>query len=570
MHSLSPQDITIFLLAVAVLLATARLLGELAQRWSQPAVLGEIVAGMLLGPTVLGALLPELHDKLFPSEGQVAVALHGISTLAITLFLLVAGMEVDLSTVWRQGKAALAVGTTGIVVPFSLGFLPAWLAPALLGASPDSDPIVFALFFATAMSITALPVIAKILLDLNLFNADVGVVIIAAAVFNDVIGWIIFALVLGLIGNGVASLGFGQIALLTLAFAAFMLTIGRWALNRSLPWIQAHTAWPGGILGFALSLALLCAAATEAIGVHAIFGAFLFGVALGDSAHLRRRTRTAIDQFVSFIFAPLFFASIGLRVDFLRNFDLALVAGVLILATLGKVTGCTLAARWAGFAPDEARAIGYGMNARGAMEIILGLLAMEAGIIGERLFVALVIMALVTSMSSGLLIQRSFGRRRQERFIDHMTAKTFIPQVQATDRYAAIAQLAAAAAAAAGLDASATLEAVWHREQLAGSALGNGVAVPHARIPGLKQPVVAVGLSSAGLDFDAPDDAPTKVVVLILTPPDQLDAHLGILASVSRTFHNDQVLERLIVQVSNLTELRAFLNIEKPGEALEV
>lgn len=564
MHSLSHQDVTLFLLAIAVLLASARILGELAQRWGQPAVLGEILAGILLGPTLFGAWLPEWQAKLFPSEGAVPVALHGVTVLAITMYLLVAGMEVDLSAVWRQGKVALAVGLAGIVVPFGLSFLPAWLAPRVLGAMPDVDPFVFALFFATAMSITALPVIAKILLDLNLFRSDLGVTIIAAAIFNDLIGWIIFAFVLALLGGHSASLSAGQIAILTGVFTVLMLTVGRWLLNRVLPWVQAHASWPGGILGFALCLALFCAALTEGIGTHAIFGAFLFGVALGDSAHLHRRTRTTIDQFVSFIFAPLFFASIGLRVDFVHNFDLALVLAILTLATIGKVGGCTLAARWMGFAPNEARAIGFGMNARGAMEIILGLLALEAGIIGQRLFVALVIMALVTSLASGTLIQRSFGRRRREQFVDYLTPKSFLPQLQSLERRGAITELAELAAATAGLDAAAVTEAVWRRERIVSSAVGRGVAVPHARLTGISEPIVTVGLSQRGIDFDAPDGMPVKVVVLMLSPPDRADVHLAILASISHAFHKDRVAQELAARVPNLTELRAFLKIETP------
>ncbi len=561
---LKHDDITMLLLAVAILLTAARICGEMAQRLRQPAVIGEILAGILLGPTVLGAVAPHIHEALFPAQGPAAVALQGLTTLAITLFLLVAGIEVDLSTVWRQGKAAFAVGVSGIVVPFAIGFVPAWLAPGFLGARPDSPPLVFALFLATAMSITALPVIAKILLDLNLFRSDLGITIIAAAIFNDVAGWIVFAFVLALLGAGAEGVPVWQTLLLTCAFTAFTLTIGRWAVNRSLPWVQAHAGWPGGVLGFSLSLALLCATFTSAIGVHAIFGAFLFGVALGDSPHLRRRTRTTIDQFVSFIFAPLFFASIGLRVDFVENFDPVLVLTVLVLATVGKTFGCTLAARWMGFARNEAWAIGFGMNARGAMEIILGLLALDAGIIGNRLFVALVIMALVTSISSGTLIQLTCGRRKAARFGDYVTSKTFLPRLQSRGRREAIAELAAPAAATAGLDPEAALRAVWQRELLVPSALGNAVAVPHARMGGLKEPLVAVGLSPGGIDFDTPDGVPVNVVILMLTPADRPDLHLDILAGIARTFQREEVAKELAARVSTLTELRAFLNIEAP------
>jgi Kef-type K+ transport system membrane component KefB len=202
-------------------------------------------------------------------------------------------------------------------------------------------------------------------------------IIIAAAIFNDLAGWIIFAMILGMMehqsGHG---MGIVQTIGLTLLFAAGTLTLGRWLIHRVLPWVKAYTSWPGGILGFALALALLAAALTEYIGVHAIFGSFLVGVAIGDSSHLREQTRMVIHQFVSFIFAPLFFASIGLTVDFVRHFDVGLVLAVLVIACVGKVGGCGLGARWSGIPSHEAWALGFGMNARGAMEIILGLLAL--------------------------------------------------------------------------------------------------------------------------------------------------------------------------------------------------
>ncbi|NOT02234.1 MAG: PTS transporter subunit EIIA [Phycisphaerales bacterium] len=562
MNALSHHDITVLLFSLAILLATARLLGEAAQKLRQPAIIGEILAGILLGPTVLGAIAPDAHAAIFPHSGPVAIGMHSLTTVAIVLFLMVAGMEVDLSTVWKQGRAAIIVAVVCMVLPFAIGFVPGWFAPDALGAKPGSDPLVFGLFLATAMAITALPVIARILLDLNLFRTDVGTTIIAAAILNDLFGWIIFALVLALMGGAGTGHGVGQTAALTLTFAILMLTVGRALVNRVLPWVQAHTGWPGGVLAFALTLTLLCAAYTEFIGVHGIFGSFLFGVALGDSPHLRRRTRTTIDHFVSFIFAPLFFASIGLRVDFLQHLDIPLVLVILLLATVGKVGGGFLAARWAGFATNEARAIGFGMNARGAMEIILGLLALDAGIIGERLFVALVIMALITSLASAVFLQRAFPRARAVRFVDFVNPKSFVPDLGANGRLDALARLARLAAEAAGINPDAAVNAVCRREDIVSSAIGRGVAIPHARLPGLKQPSLAVGISAEGIDFDPPDGIPVSVVILILTPVDAAAVHLAVLADIARSFRTDRVSRAAAERARNLTEFRAVLNVE--------
>ena len=416
MASLTSHEVAVLFLALGLLLATARLFAEIAKRFNQPMVLGEILAGVFWGPTIVGTLAPHFSSYLFPTQGGGALVLDGMMTLAITLFLLVAGMEVDLSTVWRQGKTAIAVSLAGIIGPFGVGFATAWFFPQLIGGQTAGvNPLVFALFIGTALSISALPVIIKTLMDLNLYRSDLGMLVVAAAVFNDLVGWIVFAVILGMIGK-TNQFSIGMTIFLTLAFAGGMLTIGRWLINRSLPWIQAHSSWPGGILGFSLSLALFCAAFTEWIGIHAIFGAFIAGIALGDSRHLRERTRATIEQFVSFIFAPLFFAGIGLKVNFVKEFDLLLVITVLVIATLGKVIGCGLAGRMSGMARREAWALGFGMNARGAMEIILGLLALQYGLINERLFVALVVMALVTSLMSGPILQKVLRLKKTNRF----------------------------------------------------------------------------------------------------------------------------------------------------------
>jgi Kef-type K+ transport system membrane component KefB len=314
MDHFEPHYIMVMLLSLAVLLAAAHVLGEIARRLRQPSILGELLAGVLLGPTVLGRLLPDLSSFLFPVTGPNAIALNAIATLAIVMFLLVAGIEVDLSTIWRQGKAGVKIGLSSIIVPFSFGFTAAWILPGALGRQPQADPLLFMLFMAVAMSISALPVIAKTLMDMDLYRSDLGMVVISAAIFNDLVGWMIFAVILGLMGDPAGN-DFGIAATIASAvvFAAVMLTAGRWLIHKALPFVQAYTRWPSGELTFAIVLALLGAAFTEWIGIHAILGAFLVGAALGDSSHLRERTRVTIDHFVSFIFAPVFFASIGVR-----------------------------------------------------------------------------------------------------------------------------------------------------------------------------------------------------------------------------------------------------------------
>ena len=405
MDKLAHSEMITLLVAISVMLIAGRLLGELFRRLKQPMVIGEILAGVILGPTVLGMIDQDFFQALFPSKGSTAIALNGLVNISVILLLFIAGLEVDLSMVIEQGKQSLYISFSSIIIPFIIGFAFPWFYPDFFGITDEKFKLIYSLFLGTALSITALPVIARILMDTGLFKSKIGMLIIASAMVNDLIGWMIFSVVLSMLNNEVGPSGLFNTILLTLFFSIIMLTFGRILFNKTLPWINKKFAWPGGILSLSIAMCFLAASFTEYIGIHAIFGAFIFGIALGDSVHLTDRAKEIIHHFVNNIFAPLFFVSIGLKVNFAQNFDLMLTLVVLIIAIAGKLIGAGVGAKLAKYSWKDALAIGSGMNARGAMEIILGLLALEAGIIKERMFVALVIMALVTSIISGPMMK---------------------------------------------------------------------------------------------------------------------------------------------------------------------
>ena len=382
-----------------------RLLAEAARKFKQPAVIGEIIAGLLLGPTVLGMINPEWFHTLYPVPSSTATVLTGFVQVAVIMLLFIAGLEVDLHIVWQQGRQAVFTSLLGLVIPFFLGFVFPYYFPEFFGIAEGQQRLIFALFMGTAMAITALPVIVRILMDLNIFKSRMGMLVVASAMVDDVIGWIIFSVILGMIGKQGDTMSVFNTILLTFGFVVFMLTVGRGLLNRVLPWVNKKMAWPGGVLSLSLALCFLGAAFTEYIGIHAIFGAFIVGVALGDSEHFSERAKEIVHQFINNIFAPLFFVSIGLRVNFITNFDPLLTLIILVIAFAGKIIGSGVGTKLGGFTWRESLAAGFGMNARGAMEIILGIVALENGLINEKVFVSLVIMALVTSMSSGPLMK---------------------------------------------------------------------------------------------------------------------------------------------------------------------
>ena len=321
------------------MLLTGRLFGEFFRKLKMPLVVGELVAGILLGPSLLGNFFPILDEVVFTTKDEVGLVLNGITNISVIMLLFVAGMEVDLSVIRHQGKTALKTSLIGLVIPFIIGFYSGKYFYVFLGGSSVANNLVFSLFIGTAMAISALPVIARTLMDLNLFKTKIGMIIITAAMFDDLIGWIMFSVILAMINKIGNPYGFLYTLGYTILFAVVMLSIGRFVINKSLPWAKKNLSWPGGVLAVSLGLAFIGAAFTEKIGIHAIFGAFIVGIAFGDSVHLNEKTRDIIQQFVNNIFAPLFFVSIGFKVNFIKNFDWKIVSLILVLAIVSKLIG---------------------------------------------------------------------------------------------------------------------------------------------------------------------------------------------------------------------------------------
>jgi Kef-type K+ transport system membrane component KefB len=281
------------------------------------------------------------------------------------------------------------------------------------GATAD-NALLLAFFIGAALSISALPVIARILIDLKLIQTNLGVVIMGAATINDLIGWSLFAVILGSVIPGSNSQGLWQTLGAVIGFTLFILAAGHWLGQPLLRSLRATLVWPGGFISLIAVFILVAAALAEAVGLHAIFGAFLMGVALGQTDEADNHVHDIIYQFAISFFAPLYFVSIGLTVNFAAYFDGRLVLLVLLIASVGKIGGAGLGARLGGIPTRQALAIGFGMNARGAMEIILASVAREYRLINEYLFVALVITALVTSMMSGPTMQRLIKNSRPQ------------------------------------------------------------------------------------------------------------------------------------------------------------
>ncbi len=397
---LSSDEVLSFLIIVSIILISSRVLGELFRKFKQPAVIGEIIAGILLGPSLLGTIAPHIFANIFTAQNGVPFkAFDGLAQIGIILFMFVAGIEVDLKQIRKQGKQAASISLMGLIFPFALGFGAVCFFYDKIFSAPSNISIAIpAMFFGTALSITALSVIAKILLDLDILRSKIGNLILTAAMIDDFLGWILFSIIIQLmkpVGQNV----FWSVSMV-LIYTIFIITIGRWIVNKIL-FIADKFLSTGGVITVAVCLCLLSAIYTEYLGVRGIFGAFLMGVVVGDSKFFPELLQKNLHQFVLNIVAPLFFASIGLRVNFVTNFNIEIVAIILLIACLAKLIGAGVGARMSGLSKNESYAVAFGMNSRGSQEIVLGTLALQAKIIDEPIFVGLVVMTIVTILIAG-------------------------------------------------------------------------------------------------------------------------------------------------------------------------
>jgi mannitol/fructose-specific phosphotransferase system IIA component (Ntr-type) len=348
-------------------------------------------------------------------------------------------------------------------------------------------------------------------------------------------------------GKAVDLVSFGRTVVLGAMFAAAMLVVGRRLFDVAHARLEkSGVAAPARVLSMVILLALLGASATHAIGLHAVFGGFVVGLAVGWSARVNARTRVVVEDFVTNVFAPVFFASIGLRVDFVGAFDPVLCLVVLGLATVPKLAGCTFGSRLGGLKWREATAVGFGMNARGAMGIILAAIAREAGLLGDRLFVALVVMSLVTSLVSGPAMKwLLYGEEAEEDVVTLLRRGAFVSELHGTTPSDAIGELVRALGSLLAGKKRRARDAVLERELVAPTGLGDDVAIPHAAVAGLERPLLALGRSPEGIDFDAPDGRPARFVFLLLIPPKAYEEEVRILASIARATYDAQARKEL-------------------------
>ncbi len=395
------HTLAIFAAELILLLLTGRLLGEVMNRFGQPALFGQLIAGVVLGPSVFGLVWPEGREFIFPDNKTLKTMIDAISQIGILLLLLLTGMETNLALVQRRKRAVVASSISGIAVPFVLGVALAYALPG--GAIPmHENRLVTALFLGTALSISSVKIVAMVLIDIGAMRRDLGQLILATAILDDTIAWIIIAVIAGIASHGTIDLAtIGASLAGTALFLAFSLTIGQRLVARTIVWVNDHMTIDVPVITTIIVIMLAMSLTTELIGVHTALGAFIAGILVGRSPILTEQIENQVRGFVFAFFSPVFFAVAGLGMDLrtLADTKLALFTlAIIVVASVGKFSGALVGGRLGGLTTRESLALGVGLNARGSTEVIIASIGLAMGALSNQLYTMIVAMAVVTTM----------------------------------------------------------------------------------------------------------------------------------------------------------------------------
>jgi len=412
-NGLGGTDEVILAAQVVLLLFVGRGLGEIMQRFGQPAVIGNLLAGLILGPSLFGWVWPQAHDLIFPGDPKIKSLITGISDMGVMMLLLLTGMETDLKLVRKVGVPAIAVTAAGVAVPFACGFAAAWFLPESI-LPTQGTRLVAALFLGTALSISSIKIVAMVVREMNFMRRNLGQIIVASAIMEDTTGWVIVSITLGIAGAGGFALGgLAKTVIGTAVFLGLSYTIGRKLVFWLIRWVNDNFVSEYAVVTAILIVMLLMALITQAIGVNTVLGAFVAGVLVGESPILSQQIQDQLRGFITAFMMPIFFGISGLSADLtiLKDPNLALLtAGLVAIASIGKFAGAFTGGMVSGLTVSESTALGCGMNARGSTEVIVASIGLTMGVLTQNLYTMIVTMAVITTMAMPPMLR--WGLRR--------------------------------------------------------------------------------------------------------------------------------------------------------------
>ncbi len=398
----SEHTIAIFVAELILLLVVGRLLGEVMGRFGQPAIFGQLLAGVVLGPSVFGALLPEVRHAIFPGTPTLKAMIDAVSQIGVLLLLLLTGMETNLALINRKRRAVISTSAFGIAVPFICGVLLAYSLPAEVVPASGSR-LVTALFLGTALSISSVKIVAMVLIEVGAIRRDLGQLILATAILDDTIAWVMIAVIASMAAHGTISPGGIAVTLAgTAIFLGLSLTVGRRVVSRIILWSNDALTVEVPVITAILVVMLAMALTTELIGMHTALGAFVAGMLVGQSPILSEHIEGELRGFIFAFFSPVFFAVAGLGMDLRTLADptlLLFTVAVIVVASVGKFLGALVGGRLGGLTVRESLALATALNARGSTEVIIASIGLAMGALSTQLYTMIVAMAVVTTMA---------------------------------------------------------------------------------------------------------------------------------------------------------------------------
>jgi Kef-type K+ transport system membrane component KefB len=502
---LSEAQILRFLIQLAVLLFVSRTMGDLLKRLGQAPVIGELLAGVIVGPSILGNLAPGVSAAIFGGDPVSRHLLEAFAWTGALLLLLYIGLETDLDILRGQGRAATCVSVCGMVIPFGAGVVLGLMLPAQYLAAPDQR-LIFALFMGVAIAISAVPVIAKILIELGLMRRELGMLILAAGLIDDTTGWLLLSLVAGLAsGRALSPASIGLLLGEAAAFIGFCYFAGVRLVTWLMRWVDDRGAAEHGKFSAMVLVAFACAIVTQAIGLHAVFGAFVAGLMLGRAPRVRARDRAEIEAVTMGLMAPVFFAYSGLQANLSALESPYVPLIVLAVACTAKIAGALLGGKLGRLEFREALAVAFGMNARGGMEIILALLGLSLGVLTPTMYTVIVAVAVVTSVTTPPLLNwalRGVSRRpgdaeraERDRILARLPLRTAGAKLLVLSGGGPHAELAAHLAATLGKSSDASIT-VFHAAAGDSKERTGGAAAFEEQFARLKQIATAAGAAN--------------------------------------------------------------------------
>ncbi|MBN1501684.1 MAG: cation:proton antiporter [Spirochaetes bacterium] len=552
MHFLDESHILIFLFQLFIILILARAAGEICRRIKQPVLTAELLVGILLGPTILGRISPEFFSFLFPDNVVQQTMLEIVSWIGVLFLLLDTGLEIDFSSAWRQKGNALIIAFSDIIVPMAIAFIPSFLLPDTYLADVDRR-LFFALFMAVVMTISAMPIASRVMHDLNILKTEIGYLTMSALAVNDIIGWILFTIILGLFAQTAFSyITIFFIFISVIGFSVIALTLGRYFSTFTINYFhKKNMPEPGSSFTFACLLGLLFGGITQTLGIHALFGFFIAGIIVGEAKNLKEETRTVISQMVHSLFVPIFFVNIGLKIDFIANFDIFPVTIVTIIGIAARFTGAWIGTFFSKVPKLNRNLISIAHTPGGMMEIVVAMLAFESGLITSKIFIAIVVSAVVSSITIGPWMRHALNRRKDISILNFLNTDSGIVILHTQECNDAISSVTERVKKTIkNSDPEAIRNEISKRENEFSTAVGHCIAIPHVRMKSIKDPVIIFAFSPQGIDWNAPDGKPVHFLFFLFSPQLSNDLHIEILSKIVKEMKIDSN-QKLLLESEN-------------------